>query len=196
MNSATEIQNTLAKEQDHNIEELVRKEGKRLFNFIRRSVSDELEAEDLLQDVYFQLVESYRLMKPIEQVSGWLFAVAKNKIRDRFRKKKTIPESQLQKDTETEESDLSLFNQLADTAAGPEGELMREWVMDALEIALDDLPKNQREVFVWHELEGKTFEEISQITGENKNTLISRKRYATLYLRAQLQELYTEFLTD
>lgn len=196
MASVTDIQYTLAKRQDHIIDEVIKKEGNRLFNFIRKSVSDELEAEDLLQDVYYQLVESYRLMKPIEQVSGWLFAVAKNKIRDRFRKKKSIPESQLKKEEGENEDGLSLFDQLADTAKGPEDEMMREWIMDALEVALEELPESQRMVFVWHELEGKTFEEISLLTGENKNTLISRKRYAVLYLRTQLQELYDEFLTD
>lgn len=186
----------LTDEQDHIIEDIVKKERNRLFNFIRKSIPDELEAEDLLQDVFYQLTESYRLLKPIEQASAWLYAVAKNKIRDRFRKKKTIPESQLKPTTENGEEIPSLFDQLMDTALGAADEMMQDWIMEALDESLDDLPEDQRNVFVWHEIEGKSFEEISKLTGENKNTLISRKRYAVLYLREQLQELYDEFIND
>ena len=189
------IQNmTTEEQQDRAIQEVFRKEGRRLFNFIRRSVPEVEDAEDIAQDVYYQFVDSYRNLREAENSSAWLFRVARNRITDFFRKKRPVPESQLKTPTsENEEgTQLGLLDILPDTNNNPESQLFRETILDALEEALDELPIEQRQVFVWHELEGRSFKEISAQTGEKVKTLISRKRYAVLYLREALSDLYEE----
>ncbi len=183
-------------EQDRKIEETFQKEGNRLRNFIRTRVPNEIEAEDILQDVFFQLIETYRFMKPVEKVSSWLFTVARNKITDMFRKKKPeLIESKIRYDDDDETS-LSLLDLIVAPDASPEGELMQNAVMEELENALSELPEEQRYVFLEHEIEGKSFKEIAQNTGVTVNTLISRKRYAILYLRERLESIYLEFIND
>ena len=184
-------------EQDRNINETVKKERSRLLDFIRRRVPEDTDAEDILQDVFYQLVETYRLLKPIEQVTSWLFTVARNKITDLYRKKKTLPVSKLVPNITSDEENerLDLSDILPDGTESPEMANLRGLIMEELENALADLPAEQRDVFVMHEIEDKSFNEIAEITGEQVNTLLSRKRYAVLYLRKRLQELYNE-LTD
>jgi RNA polymerase sigma factor (sigma-70 family) len=195
MKSTAEIQLTHMAEHDELISQTVRQERSRLFNFIRKQIPDEEEAEDILQDVFYQLVETYRLMKPVERVSSWLFTVARNKITDRFRKKKAAPVSQLERVTEDGET-LTILDLLLDPADGPEAEMLAEMIMEELEAALDELPAAQREAFVLHEIEGQSFEQISQQTGVKVATLISRKRYAVLFLRERLREFYDELMED
>jgi RNA polymerase sigma factor (sigma-70 family) len=182
------------KEQDQSINETVKKERGRLLDFIRRRVPEETDAEDILQDVFYQLVETYRLMKPIEQVTNWLFTVARNKITDLYRKKKPVPMSKIipavESDDESERLDLSDI--LPAGTESPEMADLRGLIMEELENALADLPEEQRDVFVMHEIEDKSFNEISETTGESVNTLLSRKRYAVLFLRKRLQSLYNE----
>jgi RNA polymerase sigma factor (sigma-70 family) len=178
-------------EQDRRISEVVDQQRSRLQNFIRRRVPDPGDAEDVLQDVFYELVEANRLLMPIEHVTGWLFRVAKNRITDLFRKKKPERFS----DAETLDDDyesLQLEDLLPSTDVGPEDLLLRNAVLDELEAALDELPKEQRSVFIAHELEGKSFKEISAETGVSVNTLLSRKRYAVLHLREQLQSIYDD----
>ena len=184
--------------QNERIQQTVQKEQKRLFDFIRKRVPEEADAEDILQDVFYQLIEAYRLMKPVEQVSSWLFTVARNKITDWFRKSKPTPFSkQLQTSQGDEEGEsLSLGDILPDLSGGPESVYAKKIVMSALEDALEELPEEQREVFVMHELENRSFREISDLTGISVPTLLSRKRYAVLHLRERLQELYAEFINQ
>jgi RNA polymerase sigma factor (sigma-70 family) len=178
-------------EQDRQIAEVVDQQRSRLRNFIRKRVPDPGDAEDVLQDVFYELVEANRLLMPIEHVTGWLFRVAKNRITDLFRKKKPERFS----DAETLDDDyesLQLEDLLPSTDVGPEDLLLRNAVLDELEAALDELPEEQRSVFIAHELEGKSFKEISAETGVSVNTLLSRKRYAVLHLREQLQSIYDD----
>lgn len=187
----------MTKRQNQSIQETVKKESPRLLDFIRRRIPDADDAEDILQDVFYQLIESARLFKPIEDVGAWLFTVARNKITDRFRKKK--PESlekQLLHSREEEGEKLNLADILPAKNDLPETKMLRTVVMEELEDALDDLPKEQREVFMLHEIDGKSFKEISEITGASVNTLLSRKRYAVLFLRERLKELYKELLNN
>jgi RNA polymerase sigma factor (sigma-70 family) len=196
MKDTLTIEHGMTAEQNENIQQTVQKESRRLLDFIRKRVPEEEDAEDILQDVFYQLTETYRLMKPVEQVSAWLFTVARNKITDLFRKKKPVAMSSLKfpKSAEEEEESLSLAEILPDAEATPEAAYVRKMMMDALEDALLELPEEQREVFVMHELEDKPFAEIAFLTGVPVNTLISRKRYAVLYLREQLREMYNEFI--
>ena len=183
--------------QNQSIQETVKKESPRLLDFIRKRIPDANDAEDILQDVFYQLIETYRLMKPIEEVTAWLFTVARNKITDRFRKKK--PESlekQLLYNKEEEGKMLNLADILPGQNDSPETKMLRTAVMEELEEALGELPEEQREVFMLHEIDGKSFKEISEITGASINTLLSRKRYAVLFLRESLKELYNELLTN
>ena len=178
-------------EQDRRISEIVAEQRARLRNFIRRRVPDPLDAEDILQDVFYRLVEANRLLMPIEHVTGWLFRVARNRITDLFRKKK--PES-FSDAVEGIESELSQIEDLLPSPdAGPEALYFRNVLLDELEIALDELPDEQREVFVGHELQGRSFKEMAEETGASVNTLLSRKRYAVLHLRKRLQSTYEEF---
>jgi RNA polymerase sigma factor (sigma-70 family) len=180
-------------EQDQQISEVVKREGSRLRNFIRRRVPDPLDAEDILQDVFYKLVEANRLLMPIEHVTGWLFRVARNRITDLFRKKK--PQSFADAITEDESGELLQIEDLLPSPdAGPEAVYVRNLLLEELELALDELPDEQREVFVGHELEGLSFKEIAEETGVSVNTLLSRKRYAVLSLRERLRSIYDEFM--
>jgi len=182
-------------EQDQRISDVVKREQSRLRNFIRRRVPDPLDADDILQDVFYELVEANRLLMPIEHVTGWLFRVARNRITDLFRKKKpeSFSDSALVLDDDEEGNDLlQLEDLLPSPEAGPEALYARNVLLDELELAVDALPEEQREVFVANELEGRSFKEMAAETGVNVNTLLSRKRYAVLYLRERLQKIYDE----
>jgi RNA polymerase sigma factor (sigma-70 family) len=182
-------------EQDQRLTEEIGREQSRLRNFIRRRVTDESDAEDILQDVFYELIEAYRLMKPIEQVGAWLYRVARNRIIDGFRKKKPQPFS-AEKDPDTEGGDsLSLEELLPSPDAGPESTYARSILLEELDAALDELPEDQREVFLAHEFEGLSFKEISAETGVGVNTLLSRKHHAVLYLRRRLQSIYDDFVS-
>jgi RNA polymerase sigma factor (sigma-70 family) len=182
----------MALEQDQRISEVVKREQSRLRNFIRRRVPDPRDAEDILQDVFYKLVEANRLLMPIEHVTGWLFRVARNRITDLFRKKK--PESFSDAAVEDEDDELlRLEDLLPSPDAGPEALYARNVLLEELELAVDELPEEQREVFVAHELEGHSFKEMAAETGVSTNTLLSRKRYAVLHLRGRLQRIYEEF---
>ena len=177
-------------ERDVTIEQAVRTERPRLFDFIRRRVRTREDAEDILQDVLLQLATSYSITEPIEKLTSWLFTVARNKVIDWYRKRK--PES-LPPDSENPSMPLNLDQILFDPTQNPDRVFARSMVWTELADALDELPDEQKEVFVMHELEGKSFKEIARITREPINTLLSRKRYAVLFLRGRLQELYNEF---
>ena len=183
----------MALEQDRLISDVVTREQSRLRNFIRRRVPDADEAEDILQDVFYALVEANRLLMPIEHVTGWLFRVARNRITDLFRKKK--PESFSDAAIADEDGEpLQLEDLLPSPDAGPDALYARNVLLDELELAIDELPEEQREVFIGHELEGRSFKEMSAATGVSVNTLLSRKRYAVLHLRERLQRIYEEFM--
>ena len=182
----------MAIEQDQRISDVVKREQSRLRNFIRRRVPDPRDAEDILQDVFYELVEANRLLMPIEHVTGWLFRVARNRITDLFRKKK--PESFSDSAVADEDDDvLQIEDLLPSPDAGPEALYLRNVLLDELELAVDELPEEQRKVFVAHELEGRSFKEMAAETGVGVNTLLSRKRYAVLHLRERLQSIYDEF---
>ena len=188
--------NWIMAEQDQRLTDTIGREQGRLRNFIRRRVDDEADAEDILQDVFYELIEAYRLTKPIEQVGAWLYRVARNRIIDRFRKKRpeslsagTLPESE-------EDDRLSLEDLLPSSDAGPEASYARSILVEELEEAIDELPEEQREAFVAHEFEGRSFKELSAETGVGVNTLLSRKHHAVLYLRRRLQSIYEEFLSQ
>ena len=185
--------NYVALEQDQRISDVVKREQSRLRNFIRRRVPDPLDAEDVLQDVFYRLVEANRLLMPIEHVTGWLFRVARNRITDLFRKKD--PENFSEIELEDAEGELLRFEDLLPSPdAGPEALYARTVLLHEMERALAELPKDQREVFVAHEFEGRSFKELSGETGVSVNTLLSRKRYAVLHLRERLQRVYDEFM--
>ena len=179
-------------EQDRQISEVVTKEQSRLRNFIRRRVPDPRDAEDILQEVFYELVEANRLLMPIEHVTGWLFRVARNRITDLFRKKKPESFSDAAVAGDDEEL-LHLEDLLPSPDAGPDALYARSVLLDELEFALDELPDEQREVFVGHEIEGRSFKEMAAESGVSVNTLLSRKRYAVLHLRERLQSIYDEF---
>jgi RNA polymerase sigma factor (sigma-70 family) len=183
-------------EQDRHISEIVTEEGSRLRNFIRRRVPDPADAEDILQEVFYKLVEANRLLMPIDHVTGWLFRVARNRITDLFRKQK--PEGFSDAGLEDEDGELLRIEDLLPSpAAGPEALYVRGVLLDELKLALDELPDapyGQREVFIANELEGRSFKELSAESGVNMNTLLARKRYAVLHLRERLQNIYDEFM--
>jgi len=179
-------------EQNQRISETVGREQTRLRNFIRRRVPDREDAEDILQDVFYELVEAYRLMQPIEQVGAWLFRVARNRITDLFRKKK--PEAvQDQKMSPVDGEQFTLEDLLPSSDGGPEAAFARTVLLDELDHALDELPEEQREVFIAHEFEGRSFKELATESGLTVNTLLSRKHYAVIHLRERLQVIYDEF---
>jgi RNA polymerase sigma factor (sigma-70 family) len=179
-------------DRERQISEIVAEERSRLRNFIRRRVPDPSDAEDIVQEVFYELVEANRLLIPIEHVTGWLFRVARNRIIDLFRKKK--PETFGGAALEGEGGEvLRIEDLLPSPDAGPEALYFRSVLFDELEVALDELPKEQRDVFVAHELEGRSFKEMAAETGVSVNTLLSRKRYAVLQLRERLQSIYDEF---
>ncbi|MGO8719225.1 MAG: RNA polymerase sigma factor [Acidobacteriaceae bacterium] len=169
-------------EQDQFIAEAFERDEPRLRSFIRRRVLDSGDAEDILQDVFYELIEAYRMMKPIEQVTAWLFRVARNRITDRFRRQKTASFSE----PIGEDESLSLEDLLPSPDAGPDAVYARNVLLEVLDEALDELPANQREVFLAHEWMGRSFKELSEETGVRVNTLLSRKRYAVLHLRQRL----------
>jgi len=186
----------MALEQDQRISEVVKREQSRLRNFIRRRVPDSRDAEDILQDVFYELVEANRLLMPIDHVTGWLFRVARNRITDLFRKKRpeNFSDTPLAWGDGADDSELLQFEDLLPSPdAGPEALYFRNVLLDELELAVEELPKEQREVFVAHELEGRSFKEMAAETGVSLNTLLSRKRYAVLHLRERLQSIYDEF---
>ena len=186
----------MALEQDQRISDVVKREQSRLRNFIRRRVPDPRDAEEILQDVFYELVEANRLLMPIEHVTGWLFRVARNRITDLFRKKKpeSFSDTAVARNDEDEHDELLRFEDLLPSPdAGPEALYARTALLDELELAVDELPDDQREVFLAHELEGRSFKEMAAATGVSVNTLLSRKRYAVLHLRERLQSIYDEF---
>lgn len=175
--------------QDRAIADAVVRERSRLRSFIRRRVLDQDEAEDILQDVFEELVEAYRLPDSIEQVGAWLFRVARNRIIDRFRKRKEEPLP----DLDELDGDYRLDLELPSPDAGPEAAYARAALLDALRAALDELPANQREIFIAHELDGRSFKDMAAATGVGINTLLARKRYAVLHLRERLRPIYDGF---
>jgi RNA polymerase sigma factor (sigma-70 family) len=197
MNEAASLEPSLhrmALEQDQRISEVVKREQSRLRNFIRRRVPDPLDAEDILQDVFYRLVEANRLLMPIEHVTGWLFRVARNRITDLFRKREPENFSEIELAQEEEEDESLQFEDLLPSPdAGPEALYARTVLLRELERAVAELPKEQRDVFVAHEFDGRSFKELSAETGVSVNTLLSRKRYAVLHLRERLQQVYDEF---
>src|SRR5437016_14362781 len=183
----------LMTEQDRRISEIVAEQRSRLRNFIRRRVPDPSDAEDIVQEVFYELVEANRLLMPIEHVTGWLFRVARNRITDLFRKKR--PESFSEAAVADEDDErMSIADLLPSPEAGPEALYARSVLLDELELAVDELPEEQREVFLAHELEGRSFKEMAVETGVSLNTLLSRKRYAVLHLRERLRSIYDEFI--
>jgi RNA polymerase sigma factor (sigma-70 family) len=182
----------LMSEQDRRISELVAKQGARLRNFIRKRVPNEADVEDLLQEVFYELVEANRLLMPIEYVTGWLFQVARNRITDLFRKKK--PETFSDAAVLDEDGELLRIEDLLPSPdAGPEAVYVRNEMLQELELALSELPEEQRQIFLAHEFEGRSFKELSQESGVSINTLLSRKRYAMLHLRERLRSVHDEF---
>jgi RNA polymerase sigma factor (sigma-70 family) len=179
-------------DQDQRIYQVVDRERSRLLNFIRRRVSDPSDAEDILQDVFYELVEANRLLMPIDHVAGWLFRVARNRIIDLFRKKKPVLFSEAGVENEDDDS-LQFEDLLPSPDAGPEALYARGVLLAAFELAVRELPPEQREVFVAHEIEGLSFKELAARTGVGINTLLSRKRYAVLHLRERLQGIYDDF---
>ena len=182
----------LMTEQDRQISEVITEERSRLRNFIRKRVRNEADAEDLLQEVFYELVEANRLLMPIEHVTAWLFRVARNRITDLFRKKKAETFSDAAVEDEGGEL-LQIEDLLPSPDAGPEALYVRHVLLEELEFALAELPDEQREVFIAHELEGRSFKELSAESGVRVNTLLSRKHYAVLHLRERLQSIYDEF---
>ena len=193
MASVVRTAEPMALEQDQRISDVVKREQSRLRNFIRRRVPDPRDAEDILQDVFYELVEANRLLVPIGHVTGWLFRVARNRITDLFRKK--TPESFSDTAVADEDDELLLLEDLLPSPdAGPEALYVRNVLLAALELALDELPEEQRMGFVAHELEGRSFKEMGAETGVSVNTLLSRKRFAVLHLRERLHDIYDEFM--
>jgi RNA polymerase sigma factor (sigma-70 family) len=172
--------------------EVVARERSRLKNFIRRQVADPADAEDILQDVFSRLFEANDLLVPIEHVTGWLYRVARNRITDWFRGRRT----ELFSDLAAGDDELSFEELLPSPDDGPDAVLERQMLLEAMEEAIDELPREQREVFVAHELEGRSFKDISAETGVNVNTLLSRKHYAVRALRERLQGIHDEFTNE
>src|SRR5579863_37212 len=182
----------MSDEQNRRISEAIEREQTRLRNFIRKSVPNHGDAEDILQDVFYSLVEAYRLMDPIEQVGAWLFRVARNRITDLFRKRK--PEPFTDAIAVAEDGDKLLLEDLLPSPdAGPDAADARAVLLEELDDALEGVPEEQREVFIAHEMEGRSFKELAAETGLSVNTLLSRKHYAVLHLRQRLQAIYDEF---
>ena len=179
-------------DQDQRISEAISRDEPRLRNFIRRRVADQSEAEDILQEVFYELVEAYRMMKPVEQVTSWLFRVARNRIIDLFRRKSR---EGVRADSAglSENGEVLLWEEvLPSPDAGPEAAYARSLLLEQLDDALDELPEEQREVFIAHELMGYSFKEISERSGVSVNTLLSRKHYAVLHLRERLRAVYDQ----
>jgi RNA polymerase sigma factor (sigma-70 family) len=180
-------------QQDRRIAETIGREQGRLWNFIRGRVANESDAEDILQDVFYELVQAYRLMKPIEQVSAWLYRVARNRIIDRFREKRPEASTDVPVASAEAGEELRLEDLLPSTEAGPEADFARRVLLEELDAALEELPDDQREAFVAHELEGRSFKELAAETGVSANALRLRKHYAVAHLRERLEAIYHEF---
>jgi RNA polymerase sigma factor (sigma-70 family) len=177
-------------EQDQLLSETMKRDAPRLRKFVQKRVLDLNDAEDVLQDVFYELVEAYRLMKPAEQVTAWLYRVARNRITDLFRRRRTVSLNAAL----DEDEDVSSFEDLLPAPEdGPDALYARKVLFEAMDAALDELPKDQRDVYVAHEFLGKSFAELSTETGVGVNTLLSRKRYAVLHLRKRLQEMDERF---
>jgi RNA polymerase sigma factor (sigma-70 family) len=187
------LRNGLMAQQDQRISDAVRKDYPGLRAFIRKRVADQSDAEDILQEVFFELVEAYRLMKPVEQVTAWLFRVARNRITDLFRRR--TREAQVTEPAKFNDKgeELLLDELLPSPDAGPDATYARGVLVEALDDALEELPAEQREVFIAHELMGYSFKELAEQSGTSVNTLLSRKHYAVLHLRKRLQSVYEEF---
>jgi RNA polymerase sigma factor (sigma-70 family) len=184
-------------EQNERLTDTIGREQGRLRNFIRRRVADESDAEDILQDVFYELIEAYRLTKPVEQVGAWLYRVARNRIIDRFRKKKPEPFSAADSEVRLESGDSPTIEDLLPSPdAGPEAAYARGILLDELEAALGELPEEQRRIFIAHEIEGISFKELAAETGVNVNTLLSRKHHAVVHLRRRLQFIYDDFASQ
>jgi RNA polymerase sigma factor (sigma-70 family) len=179
-------------EEDRRIADVIQRERRRLFEFIRKRVDDQLDAEDILQDVFYELTEAYRLMKPVEQVGAWLYRVARNRIIDRFRKRRLEAFGEMSVNASEEEA-LRLEDLLPSPDAGPEATYARSVLLEELDAALDELPEEQRDVFIANEIDGRSFKQLVEETGVSINTLLSRKRYAILHLRRRLRAIYEEF---
>jgi RNA polymerase sigma factor (sigma-70 family) len=179
-------------DENRRISEVIQREGRRLLQFIRKRVDDQGDAEDILQDVFYELTEAYRLMKPVEQAGAWLYRVARNRIIDRFRKRRPQAFSEFRAGASEEEA-LGLEDLLPSPDAGPEAAYARSVLLEELDAALEELPKEQRDVFIAHEMDGRDFKQLADETGLSINTLLSRKRYAVLHLRRRLRAIYEEF---
>ena len=180
-------------QQDRQISEAINRDRARLRNFIRSRVVDRDDAEDILQDVFYELVEAYRTMQPLEQVTAWLFRVARNRITDLFRKREREAQRTLPATLAEDGEALLPEDLLPSPDAGPEAAYARSVLLEELDDALDELPAEQREVFIAHELMGRSFNELAAQSGVSVNTLLSRKHYAVLHLRRRLQAIYDEF---
>jgi RNA polymerase sigma factor (sigma-70 family) len=180
-------------QQDQRISEAVRRDYPGLRAFIRKRVADQSDAEDILQDVFYELVEAYRMMKPVEQVTAWLFRVARNRITDLFRRRTREARAAEPAKFNAEGEELLLDELLPSPDAGPDATYARGVLVEALDDALEELPAEQRDVFVAHELMGYSFKDLAEQSGVGVNTLLSRKRYAVLHLRERLQSVYDEF---
>jgi RNA polymerase sigma factor (sigma-70 family) len=179
-------------DQNQHLANAVQRDRSRLRSFIRSRVPDAGDAEDILQDVYYELVEANRLLMPIEHLTAWLYRVARNRIIDLVRKKEAESFSDLEVPKEDEEM-LGLEDLLPSADAGPEAQFARKVMLEELELAIEELPLDQQIVFVAHEIEGYSFKEIAEETGENINTLLARKHYAVLALRKRLENIYEEY---
>jgi RNA polymerase sigma factor (sigma-70 family) len=186
----------LTAEQNRQISEVVYRERIRLRNFVRKRVPDTGDAEDILQDVLYELVQAYRLMQPIEHAGAWLYRVARNRIVDFFRKKRLAALGDALAESADDEGVLTLEDLLPSPDAGPEAAYARRVLLHELNAALDELPEEQRDVFIAHQIEGRSFKEIADDTGVGLNTLLSRKRYAVIHLRRRLQAIYDEYLNQ
>ncbi len=182
--------------QNQQIQTVVRQQRRRLLDFIRRRIPDPLDAEDVLQDVFFELVQSYRLVKPIEQMAAWLFRVARNKITDRYRRPKVDSLDALTAPSADPDGEPLLLAELLPAPDAADAELLREGLLNALAEALEQLPAEQRAVFVAHEIEGRSFNDLVIETGLPLNTLLARKHYAVKKLRARLRDLYEDYFID
>ena len=185
--------NAMTAERDRRLSEAIEQEQPRLRNFIRKRVPDAGDAEDILQEIFYELVEAYRLMKPVEQVGAWLFRVARNRIIDLFRNRKRQASTTEPMAVEESGNWVILEDLLPSPDGGLEAAYARRVLLEELDAALDELPEEQREVFIAHELEGRSFKELAAETGLSVNTLLSRKHYAVLHLRQRLHDIYEEF---
>src|SRR3954447_13482064 len=180
-------------EQDGRLSDVIAREQVRLRRFIRARVRSDSDAEDIFQEVFYELVDAYRLTKPLEQVGAWLFRVARNRITDLFRRRRSNSAEAAQIQPVSDAEVPPWEDLLPSPDAGPDAVYVHKLLLEELDAALDELPEEQRHVFIAHELEGRSFKDLSEATGVGLNTLLSRKRYAVLYLRSRLQSIYSEY---